>query len=143
MANYVNSLLIEEGPSAFVIKVDLLADTTGELSNTVIVAGSSLTPALLTGQTMSIYAVWWQLSNFTIKFAWKNSSTTVPCWALAPGSSSHVDFAPFGGILDTSGSTSEQKLVISTNGFLTAASYGTFIMRMRKHDVVVPTYTSL
>ena len=133
MANYVNSLLIEEGPSAFVIQVNLLADTTGELSSTVIVAG----------QTMSIREVWWQLSNFTIKFAWKNSSTTVPCWALASGSASHIDFASFGGILDTSGSTSEQKLVISTNNFLTSASYGTFIIRMRKHDVVVPTYTSL
>ena len=55
MANYVENLLINEGPSAFTVHTFIQSDgVTGELTNVPDVAASELNPPLGAGMYMSI-----------------------------------------------------------------------------------------
>lgn len=134
MANYVETLLIDEGESAFNTRTFLQSDgAAGELTDKSIISGTELTPALVSGQFMSIWEIWYSLTNFSVKLSWMVNGSAVPFWTLTPSTDSRMKLHRFGGLIDYSGTTSDRKLVMSTKGFTAATSYGSFVLRMRKH----------
>ena len=135
MANYVENLLINDGPSAFNVHTFIQSDgSSGELVNTPIIAASELTPPLGAGMFMSIWEIWYTVTNFTILLGWKTLSGIDRTWVLSPGVDSRMKFHRFGGLMDMSGMYAQGQLVMTTTGFTTTSSYGSFVLRMRKHD---------
>lgn len=135
MANYVETLLIGEGPSAFTTRTFLQSDgVTGELVNVPVVAASELTPPLGAGQYMSIWEIWYQLTNFSVMLSWKTLSGIDRVWVLSPSTDSRHKFHRFGGLVDASGLYAQGQLLMTTTGFTTSSSQGSFVLRMHKHD---------
>ena len=135
MANYVENLLINEGPSAFTVHTFIQSDgVTGELTNVPVVAASELNPPLGAGMYMSIWEIWYSVTNFTLQFSWKTLTGQDRFWLLSPGVDSRMKFHRFGGLIDTSGMYAQGQLLMTTTGFTTPASYGSFVLRMRKRS---------
>lgn len=135
MANYVENLIINEGTSAFTVRTFIQSDgVTGELTNSPVVAASELNPALGRGQYMSIYELWYSLTNFSVVFSWKTLTGVHRAWVLSPGTDGYQTFQCCGGLVDSSGLYAEGQLLMSTTGFTTSSSCGSFVLRMRKHD---------
>jgi len=141
MANYVETVLINEGLSAFNTHTFLRNDgVTGELVNQPLIYASELTPPLGAGQYMSIWEVWYSVTNFTIQFSWATLTNSDPFMVLAPGVDSRMKFHRFGGLVDSSGLYAQGGLLMSTTGFNSTASYGHIILRCRKHENTAPAY---
>lgn len=135
MANYVETMMIGEGPSTFTTHTFLQSDgVTGELTNTPIVAASELNPPFGAGQYMSIWEIWYQLTNFTVMLSWKTLTGTDRIWVMAPSTDSRQKFHRFGGLVDSSGLYAQGQLLMTTTGFTTNASQGSFVLCMHKHD---------
>jgi len=141
VANYVETLLINEGPSAFNTHTFLRSDgVTGELVNQPLVSASELTPPMGTTACMSIWEIWYQISGFTLQFSWKTLTGVDPVWIITPGVDSRSKFHRFGGLIDTSGMYAQGQLLMNTQGFNATTCQASFVLRMRKHDVAPPNY---
>jgi hypothetical protein len=140
MANYVKTTLIQEGPSAFTVHAFIKSDgVTGELVNVPIVAASELT-GLSPSMFLSMWELWYTVTNFTVQFSWKTLTTPVPAWCAAPGVDSRQKFHRFGGLIDPSGMYGQAQLLMTTQGFTLPSSYGAFVLRGRKHDGTPSAY---
>ena len=141
MANYVETLLINEGPSGLNIKTFLRSDgVSGERVNAPLVTAAELTPPLAAKQCLSLWEIWYQITGFTVQFSWKTLTNPRPAWILCPGVDSRSKFHRFGGLIDTSGMYAQGQLLMSTTGFTSAACQASFVIRLRKHDVTPPNY---
>ena len=144
MANYVENVIINESDSTLTVHTTMQSDgTTGDLVNVPIVWASELTPPLDAGQYLSIYEVWYQLTNFTVLLSWAGLTYPDPCWSLTPSTDSFSDFRSFGGLIDDSGAYAQGGLIMTTSGFTSTTSYGTFVFRMRKHANTTPSYKNV
>jgi hypothetical protein len=143
MANYVDNIIINESESTLTVRTFIRSDNSGELINTPVVAASELNPPLGPGQYMSIYEMWYQLTNFTVQFSWATLTVPEPFWCAVPSTDSKQDFKAFGGLIDSSGMYARGVLLMTTTGFAGPASYGSFVFRMRKHANTTPNYKNV
>ena len=133
----VTVMKVVEGPAHLVIRVDMLADGTGELKNYVILSPSDLNPSMPNDiPAFRIMQMWYGMVWYDITL---KAGTTVPrvLWTIARDCDSHVDFRAFGGIIDANAynappSDDNGKLTISTNGFSQPNSAGSLIIELRK-----------
>lgn len=144
MAHTIYTRLTNETDSTWMTHTFIRSDgATGELTDQSIISVAELTPVLPAGMYLSIYELWYTVSNFTIQLGWKTSGATYPTLALANGVDSYMDFKPLGGVIDMSGATSSGKLVMATTGFTTTASFAHLIIRGRKHSGNTPNYATV
>ena len=144
MANYIENYIVNESESTLTVHSFIRSDgVTGELVNVPIVVASELNPPLGLGQYMSIYEVWYQLTNFTLALSWATLTGSTPFWCLVPSTDSQQDFKAVGGMIDSSGMYAQGALLMSTTGFTTSSAYGSFIFRMRKHSGNTPAYRNV
>ena len=128
---------VVEGPAHLVIRIDLLSDGTGELSDYVVLSPSQLVPSRPNlAPAFRIMQLWYGMVWFDVTFK-AGTITPVTLWTLARDCDSHVDFRSFGGVIDTNvynnpPSDDNGKLTISTNGFNVANSAGSIVVELRK-----------
>lgn len=128
---------IVEGESHLVVRVNLLSDGTGELSNHVILSPSDLKPPRPNDRpAFRIMQVWYGMVWFDLTFSYGGINPR-PVWTLARDSDSHTDFRSFGGLLDydtVPPADDSGKLLVSTNGFAEAGSQGSLVIELRKRN---------
>lgn len=127
---------IVEGAASLILRVNLLNDdSSGELSNHVIVSPSDCSPALPnTKPAFRIMQVWYGLVWFDVSLSF-GTLQPVPIWTLARDTNNHIDFRSFGGLVDTRKippADENGKLTITTNGFSTLGAQGSFVIELRK-----------
>ena len=128
---------VVEGQSHLVLRVDLLSDGTGELTDYVILSPSDLNPAKPNNiPAFRIMQVWCGLVGFSLTL---KTGTLAPSvlWTLSSSHDSHVDFRSFGGLIDAAvydnpPSDDDGKLTISTSSFGIAGTAGSFVLELRK-----------
>lgn len=134
MANTVNLTFLEEGPSIILLHVYMQADgVTGEVANFPLLTPSAMTPPIPPGRDFQIQSIWYELYGFTAILGFEGVPTgLLPLWALSPGASQRHDWQPFGGLTDRT-TNATGRLLMSTNGFTSTSSIGTFVLRCRKN----------
>lgn len=128
---------ITEGASHLVIRINMLSDGTGELTNYVVLSPSDLNPAFPNDlPAFRIMQAWYGMVWFDVVF---KAGTIAPrvLWTLARDCDSHIDFRSFGGLIDLAAynvppSDDSGKLTMTTNGFAAAGSTGTVVLELRK-----------
>lgn len=133
----VTTTKIVEGEAHVVIKVDMVADGSGELFNFPFFWPSDCNPVRPNNRpAFRIQQIWAGLVWFDIAIA-SSSFQPYPLWTFARDCDSHVDFRSFGGIYDMDAlvnptPVNDGALVMSTNGFDVAGSQGTVVLEIRK-----------
>lgn len=126
---------VVEGPSNITIRLNLLSDGSGELTNFVILSATDLSPVRPnTGPMFKIKQLWFGMVWFDITLS-MNSLAPEPVWTVARDCENHVDFRSFGGLgtaLLNPPADYDGKLMISTNGFAAAGSQGSMVIEMLK-----------
>ena len=128
---------IVEGQSHLVLRVDLLSDGTGELNDYVILSPSDLVQSFPNNRpAFRLMQVWYGFAEFDVTL---KTGTLLPgvLWTMARAADSHTDFRSFGGLVDPKvydnpPAADDGKLTVSTIGFATAGSIGTFVLELRK-----------
>ena len=125
-----------EGPSNIIIKLGILGDGTGELSNQVVLSPSDLIPARRNIKpAFRISQLWYGMVWFDVTLGF-GTLIPVPVWTIARDSDSHTDFRSFGGLTDESTQPpgdQNGELWVSTNG-LVLGSQGSIIIELRKNN---------
>jgi len=139
MANTISVLKMMDGPSHVTLHCFLKSDgVAGELVNQVLLdPATDLVPAMPRRQDLIVKQVWYELAGFSLTFAF-DAPTPWPFWTLTPNNGVQHDWRFIGGIRDYSsavaGLDSTGKLLMSTQGFTTAAASGAFILWLEKRD---------
>lgn len=138
MANpQINIIKVSEADQALVLRINMLSDGSGELTNEPILSPSDLVPPRPNNKaTFRIQQVWYSLVWFDATFG---AGTLQPAvlWTLARDCDSHTDFRSFGGLLDQGvypapPGDDNGVLTISTNGFGQLGSQGTIVLSLIK-----------
>ena len=128
---------IVEGHSHLLLRVDLLSDGTGELSDYVILSPSDLVPPRQNDfAAFRLMQVWYAMAKFNLTIKVGTVTPSV-LWTLAADCDSHTDFRSFGGLIDPLVYTNPQadtdgKLTLTSSGFAPAGSAGTLVFELRK-----------
>lgn len=126
-----------EGSSNIIIRVNMVSDGTGELTNYPILSGADLNPPKQGVRPLfNIRQAWYAEIWFdTVVYA----GTLQPqlMWAFARDCDSHIDFRSFGGIIDQNVYANPMVddngiLNISTNNFAPVGSIGTLVLEIQK-----------
>lgn len=144
MAHTLRITQVQDGPSDVVYQYFFASDgASGELTNFPILDPAWLTngqsnapfvPAgVPAGKCFNIQQIWYNFSGFngTLSF---DSAVPTSQWLLTPSVDSYFDFRPMGGLADRTpaGDIPEGTLLISTNGFASIGSVGSFVIKVRK-----------
>lgn len=134
MAHTLNLTKLEEGEAHATFHYFMKSDgASGELSaQTLVDPTTDFSPVLTAGQRMIVKHIWYEVYGFNLTFLFGSSGTNWPFWVLTPGVNSEHDWRYFGGIKDTAPATPNGKLLITTAGFATATSLGSFVIRVEK-----------
>ena len=133
MANTVNVQILESGPRNAMVLVYLRSDgATGELVNQTIVTRDDL--GMSSGSRMKIEEIGYNFAGFdcVLEFA-SGGVTPTYRWVLAEGSNTPMDFAPYGGLGDTSGMFGTGELQLTTTGFTSSTDQGSLLLKLRKY----------
>jgi len=128
---------IVEGNAHVVVRVDMLADGSGELVDFPILSPADLDPQRKpNAPAFRLMQIWYGLIWFDVVIK-SGGITPHTMWTLARDCDSHTDFRSFGGILDpgvyeTPPHADTGILLLSTNGFTTAGAQGTLVFELRK-----------
>lgn len=139
MANTISKMMIMDGPSHVTLHCFMQSDgASGDLTNYVLLdPATELTPAMPRRQDLILKQIWYELAGYTLTFAFDGLAPW-PFWTLNEGSNVQHDWRFFGGIRDNSsaplGLDSTGKLLISTQGFTSAADSGAFVLWLEKRD---------
>lgn len=139
MANVVNVWKIMDGPSHVTLHCWMKGDVAdGELTDYVLLDPANLVPSMPAQQDLILKQIWYELGGFAVTFAFQTQSGSWPFWTLTASASLQHDWRFFGGIRDRSdavmGETSTGVLLMSTQGFLSAANSGGFVLWLEKRD---------
>lgn len=133
----VTTIKVVESEAALVIRVNLLSDGSGELTNYPFLRPSDLLPPRPNNRAMfRIMQVWYGLVWFDVTIG-AGTLQPVPIWTLARDSDSHTDFRSFGGVWDqnvyvTPPNDDNGVLTLTTNGFTPVGSQGSIVLSLRK-----------
>lgn len=130
----VTTTKVVEGESHVVIRVNLVNEEGGELTNVTILSPTDLVPRRINNATaFRIMQIWSGLDQFSATLGF-DTVTPRDIWTLGVGVDSHVDFRSFGGLPDyatTPPADVTGKLWISTRGFVLGAK-GSLVLELRK-----------
>lgn len=133
----ITTVKVVEADHSLVIRISLLSDGSGELTNEPILSPSDLVPKRANNRpTFRMLQAWYGMVWFDFTLG---TGTLVPVtlWTFARDCDSHIDFRSFGGIIDqnvynTPPNDDNGVLTISTNGFGTLGSQGTLVLSLAK-----------
>ena len=167
MANTISRFKLMDGPSHVTLQVFMRSDGgSGELTNFVLLdPDGDISPPMPNRQAFTIKQIWYEITGFTITFAF-NSLNPYPVWTLTPGASLKHDWRFFGGLRDyssmplfpnkynpgsmtgiqqygspdplTGGIDSDGKLLMTTTGFTDANDTAAFVLWIEKRDRANP-----
>lgn len=138
MANIITKKVINEGPSKLVVQVVLEGDGEGDLLNYPLLDPTTdFNPNLLPYTQVSIMQIWLSAVWFDVVLSF-NALNPTKSWVLARDAAHYHDFRYFGGLKDRAGTDHDGKLLLSTNGFDTPGSVGTFVIELKKNDAPNP-----
>ena len=136
MAQATTTILINGETS--LVRVDLLSDGSGELTNFVFLKPTDLLPTSTNTKPMfRIMQMWYSMVWFDVTIG-GGTLQPGPLWTIARDTTSHIDFRSFGGIVDLQYAPAlddNGELWMSTNGFTTAGSIGNIILEVRKNYI--------
>ena len=139
MAQATTTILVNGETS--LVRVDLLSDGSGELTNFVVLNPSDLLNTATNTQPMfRIMQIWYSMVWFDVTVG-VGTLQPSPLWTLARDTAPNYDFRSFGGLVDyaqTPAIDENGELWISTNGFTTAGSIGNIILELRKTYISTP-----
>lgn len=134
MAHQLLVTKIQDGSSLATFQVFLKSDGySGELTNFTIIDEKDVTPQLPHAPDFNLQQCWYELSGCDATLAFRTDVSTLPVWNLTPGVSSYHDWRLFGGLVDrTNPLNANGEIVISTNGFASAGSVVSLVLKLRK-----------
>jgi|TARA_B100001059_G_scaffold73419_1_gene70845 hypothetical protein len=125
MADTVTSKTVLDGDKDFIVQLTNVSDSTGESAVTKVDV-SGLTARKSDGAActgVKLFRVYYSILGFTkIGLLWDASTDTL-CVELNPSSDGVLDFSPFGGLQNTSGSGKTGDLNLTTTGASSGDSY--------------------
>ena len=125
MADTVTSTTVLDGEKDFIVQLTNVSDSTGESAVTKVDV-SGLTARKSDGAActgVKLFRVYYSILGFTkIGLLWDASTDTL-CVELNPSSDGVLDFSPFGGLQNTSGSGKTGDLNLTTTGASSGDSY--------------------
>lgn len=128
-----------DGPKHVLVHVYFKSDgQSGDIVNQVILdPKTDLSPSLGAGRRFVLVKVWYGLAGPDVKLSFDDGSSPLSdfnVWVIPGGTlSGHVNFAEFGGIIDSTPSIDANgKLLLSTTGLTTTADQGTLIIKLAK-----------
>ena len=136
----VTTIKVTESDAALVLRVNLLSDGSGELTNYPFLRPSELLPARPNNRaTFRIMQVWYGLVWFDVTIG-AGTLQPVPIWTLARDADSYTDFRFFGGMFDQNvyvrpPNDDNGVLTLTTNGFTPEGSQGSIVLALRKATV--------
>ena len=135
MANTVTVTKLLDGARSAVFHIYIKSDgLTGELTDQVLIdPATDLNPVLNAVPSLTIDQLWYDLSGFDARLEFDYLVEDTAVWTLSAGNGVHMDFSQFGGLKDRSNILDGTgKLMITTNGLLSAGDNGTIIIKVRK-----------
>ena len=125
MADTVTSTTVLDGEKDFIVQLTNVSDSTGESAVTKVDV-SGLTARKSDGAActgVKLFRVYYSILGFTkIGLLWDASTDTL-CVELNPSSDGVLDFSPFGGLQNTSGSGKTGDINLTTTGASSGDSY--------------------
>lgn len=125
MADTVSSTTILDGEKDFIVQLTNVSDSTGESAVTKVDV-SGLTARKSDGAActgVKLFRVYYSILGFTkIGLLWDASTDTL-CMELNPSADGVLDFSPFGGLQNTSGSGKTGDINLTTTGASSGDSY--------------------
>ena len=125
MADTVTSTTVLDGEKDFIVQLTNVSDSTGESAVTKVDV-SGLTARKSDGAActgVKLFRVYYSILGFTkIGLLWDASTDTL-CMELNPSADGVLDFSPFGGLQNTSGSGKTGDLNLTTTGASSGDSY--------------------
>ena len=125
MADTVSSTTILDGEKDFIVQLTNVSDSTGESAVTKVDV-SGLTARKSDGAActgVKLFRVYYSILGFTkIGLLWDASTDTL-CMELNPSADGVLDFSPFGGLQNTSGSGKTGDISLTTTGASSGDSY--------------------
>jgi|TARA_B100000035_G_scaffold312932_1_gene325486 hypothetical protein len=125
MADTVSSTTILDGDKDFIVQLTNVSDSTGESAVTKVDV-SGLTARKSDGAActgVKLFRVYYSILGFTkIGLLWDATTDTL-CMELNPSADGVLDFSPFGGLQNTSGSGKTGDINLTTTGASSGDSY--------------------
>tara|TARA_Y200000002_G_C22659361_1_gene655012 strand:- start:1509 stop:1919 length:411 start_codon:yes stop_codon:yes gene_type:complete len=125
MADTVTSTTVLDGEKDFIVQLTNVSDSTGESAVTKVDV-SGLTARKSDGAActgVKLFRVYYSILGFTkIGLLWDASTDTL-CMELNPSADGVLDFSPFGGLQNTSGSGKTGDINLTTTGASSGDSY--------------------
>ena len=125
MADTVTSTTVLDGEKDFIVQLTNVSDSTGESAVTKVDV-SGLTARKSDGAActgVKLFRVYYSILGFTkIGLLWDASTDTL-CMELNPSADGVLDFTPFGGLQNTSGSGKTGDINLTTTGASSGDSY--------------------
>lgn len=138
MANVITKKVIMEGSSKLVVQLVLEGDGEGDLLNYPVLDPTvDFTPTLERYTQVSVMQIWCSTVWFDVVLGF-NALNPTKSWVLARDAGHYHDFRYFGGLQDRSGTDHDGKLLLSTSGFDTPGSVGTFVIELKKNNAPNP-----
>jgi hypothetical protein len=124
---------VHDGGRNAVFHVSITGDAQGDITDEILIdPATSFDPAMRAKPTLSIDALWYDLSGFTAQLEFDYAASDTPAWSLSAGQANHLDFSCFGGLKDQSSpGDGLGKLKITTVG-LGVGDIGTIVIKARK-----------
>ena len=136
MADAVTSTTILDSDKDFIVQLTNVSDGTGE-SAVAKVDVSSLNSSSVAGLTctgVKLLKVYYSILGFTkIGLFWNASSDTL-CLELNPSTDGVLDFSPFGGLRNTSGSGKNGDINLTTTGHSSGDTYLIVLHCIKSYD---------
>ena len=125
MADTVTSTTVLDGDKDFIVQLTNVSDSTGESAVTKVDV-SGLTARKSDGAActgVKLFRVYYSILGFTkIGLLWDATTDTL-CMELNPSADGVLDFSPFGGLQNTSGSGKTGDINLTTTGASSGDSY--------------------
>ena len=125
MADTVTSTTVLDGDNDFIVQLTNVSDSTGESAVTKVDV-SGLTARKSDGAActgVKLFRVYYSILGFTkIGLLWDATTDTL-CMELNPSADGVLDFSPFGGLQNTSGSGKTGDINLTTTGASSGDSY--------------------
>ena len=125
MADTVTSTTVLDGDKDFIVQLTNVSDSTGESAVTKVDV-SGLTARKSDGAActgVKLFRVYYSILGFTkIGLLWDATTDTL-CMELNPSADGVLDFSPFGGLQNTSGSCKTGDINLTTTGASSGDSY--------------------
>lgn len=126
MANNINRQVIMNDSHNYVVKYTVIADGSGDLTNSIIQGTSGDVPA--TGKIKLIKST---LAGFRGYLQW-DATTKVPCLSLGQDVNLEQDFREIGGLPNQGGAGVTGNVLLNTTGMSTSGYSGTILLWMLK-----------